>query len=70
VVAYTERDYKTKKELKADVAAGKVVRVYQPWMFGPDVKDGRVTLEGPHHPRPHTWYAEATIKDGVVVSIK
>jgi hypothetical protein len=68
-MAYTEYNYKTKKELKADVAAGKQVRVYQPGPFGPDVPDGTVALEGPHYPKPHRWYASAVIKDRIIVKI-
>ena len=27
-------------------------------------------LEGPHFPEPHRWYAQATVKDSVIVSVK
>jgi len=69
-MAYTTRNYKTKKELIADVKAGKEVTVYQPGPFGPGVPDGPVALEGPHFPQPHRWYASATIKSGVIVKVK
>jgi hypothetical protein len=32
--------------------------------------NGSVTLEGPHYPEPHRWYAQATIENGVVVKVK
>lgn len=70
---YTTMNFKTKKALKEAVAEGAPVRVYQPNadLTGAKVpKDGVVTLEGPHYPAPHTWYAEATLKDGVVVKVK
>jgi hypothetical protein len=67
---YTVKNYKTKKALKEDVAAGIEVEVYQPGPFGPDVRDGQAALEGPHYPEPHRWYASAVIKDGKVVSVK
>ena len=67
---YTDYDYKTKKELKAAVAAGKQVRVYQPGGFFPGETDGDVVLEGPHYPRPHTWYAQAIIKDSIIMKVK
>lgn len=28
-----------------------------------------MTLEGPHYPAPHTWYAEATVEGGVVMKV-
>jgi len=30
-------------------------------------RSGPVTLEGPHYPKPHRWYASAELVDGVVV---
>lgn len=70
-MAYTDKNYKTKKALKDDVAAGKAVTVYQPGPFSGNIDpNGRVTLEGPHYPEPHKWYAQAQLKDGVIVSVK
>lgn len=79
-MAYTEINFKTKKALKSYVidyhapgAANKVqpVRCYQPGL-GLDLNNftGRVCLEGPHYPAVHTWYAEAELKDGIVVRVK
>ena len=68
---YTVHNYQFKLQLKEDVRQGKVIRVYQPGMFGGnEPRDGQIALEGPHAPQPHRWYAEAVIKNGVVVSIK
>lgn len=69
---YTVTDYKSKKQIKEDIAAGKQVRVYQPnkMTSEPDPTEGIVHLEGPHYPKAHTWYAEGTLKDGVLVKIK
>ena len=64
---YTVTNFKSKKALKEALAAGQRVEVYQPGPVGPDGKDGRVCLEGPHYPAPHTWYAGADIKDGFIV---
>ena len=69
-MAYTERNYRTKKQLREALARGERVWVYQPGPFGPDVRDGRVALEGPHYPAPHTWYADAEVKDGAVVRLR
>ena len=72
---YTVRNFRTKKSLKEAVMAGERVRVYQPFgnthlMGEVFPENGTVYLEGPHYPEPHTWYAEATLKDGVVVKVK
>ena len=69
-MAYTEVNFKTKKALKEAVAAGKKIGVYQPGGIGTVPTNGDVTLEGPHYPAPHTWYATATLKDGVIVKVK
>jgi len=66
-MAYTARNFKTKKELKEALARGEHVSVYQPGPFGPDVKDGTCYLEGPHYPKPHSWYAAVEVKDGAIV---
>ena len=70
-MAYTVKNYPTKKSLRADLDAGIQVEVYQAGPFGPEVKDGRIALEGPHYPQAHSWYASAYVKDGVIIgSIK
>jgi hypothetical protein len=54
-----------------EVATARPVRFYQPGPFGGnEPTDGTICLEGPHYPAPHTWYAEAKIKNGVVVKVK
>jgi hypothetical protein len=72
---YTDTNFKTKKALRDAVAAGRQVRVYQPndvFGAGDRVQTGEhsVALEGPHYPQPHRWYAQATVRDGVIVRIK
>ena len=69
-MSYTDTDYKSKKALKEDVKAGVEVRCYQPGL-GKDLTNftGRVSLEGPHFPKPHMWYASAELVDGVVVKV-
>ena len=66
---YTEKNYKSKKELKADVAAGKEVRLFAPGLGAPK-DNGTEFVEGPHYPQPHKWYAEVTMVDGKVVKVK
>jgi hypothetical protein len=76
-MAYTVTNFKTKKALKEAVIADnsthnlRPIRCFQPGL-GPDLSNytGKVTLEGPHYPKPHTWYAEAWLEDGKVVKIK
>lgn len=83
-MAYTVTNFKTKKALKEavsewnnkpmskDVDIGILpVRCFNPGL-GPDLAGftGKVFLEGPHYPAAHTWYAEAELKDGIVVKVK
>lgn len=69
---YAEGNPKTKKALKERVMTfGKIVTVYQPNDMGfggpkfdtdgPTKDTAKVTLEGPHYPAPHTWYATCRI---------
>jgi len=72
---YTHENFKTKKQLKEAVANGENVRIYQPGgLFNPPENspsyNGIAYLEGPHYPAPHTWYAQAELKDGIVVKVK
>jgi len=66
---YTDINFPSKKALKAAVAAGKQVTCYSPGIF-PCPADGNIALEGPHYPQPHRWYAIATLRAGVVISVK
>lgn len=68
---YCSPNYKTKKALKEAVAEGKIVTVFQPNNIFNVVPptNGTVTLEGPHFPEPHRWYARATLKDGKIVKV-
>jgi hypothetical protein len=68
-MAYTTINFKTKKALKEALAAGKQIGVFSPGPF-PVKQNGTVSLEGPHYPEPHKWYASATVKDGYIVSVK
>lgn len=68
-MAYVEGNPKTKKQLKEMVASGKPVGVYAPGL-GTVPENGRVSLEGPHYPEPHRWYAEGTMQNGLLVKVK
>lgn len=65
---YVSPNYKTKKALKEAVAAGEEVIVFSPGGF-PAKKDGKESVEGPHFPAPHAWYASVIVADGKVVKV-
>ena len=67
-MAYVHPNYKTKKALKEAVKEGKEVDVYSPGPY-PTKENGEETIEGPHYPKPHTWYARVMVKDGCVVKV-
>lgn len=67
---YTTKNFKTKKALKEAVAAGEKIGLFNPGPFGSPPRDGSCTCEGPHYPKPHTWYAQVTLKDGYIISVK
>lgn len=68
-MSYTVKDYPTEAALKRDLEAGAKVRIYNPGLgVAPD--NGTAFLEGPHYPKPHSWYAQATMVDGLVTKVK
>ena len=69
-MAYTDKNYKTKKEFKEAVAAGKEVRLHNPPGMFPTKQNGTEYAEGPHYPQPHRWYAIVEVRDGVVTRVK
>jgi hypothetical protein len=66
---YVDPNFPTKKAFKEAVAAGQEVTVYAPGLGEPKV-NGTEYVEGPHYPKPHTWYAQVEMKDGQVVKVK
>ena len=66
---YTDRNFPTKKALKEAFARGEQLTVYQPGGVMPSQRDGDVTIEGPHAPEPHRWYARVRIRNGVIVKV-
>lgn len=83
---YTTRNFKTKREFKAAVAAYnetqaysdngidalrvKPVTLWSPGGLGTPNTNGVEFVEGPHFPAPHTWYAQVVVKDGIVIKVK
>lgn len=45
------------------------VTLFAPGLGSPK-QNGTETVEGPHFPEPHRWYASVTVKDGIVVAVK
>jgi hypothetical protein len=66
---YAKIDFKTKKDLKAALGRDEKIGVFSPSPF-PVPKNGTIFLSGPHYPKPHTWYAEAIVVNGLIVSVK
>ena len=69
LIMYCSPNFKTKKALKEAVANGEKVTVFSPGPF-PCPQDGSVTLEGPHYPEPHRWYASVIVENGRVIKVK
>ena len=65
---YVSPNFKTKKALKEAVAAGEQVEVFSPGPF-PAKADGTASVEGPHYPKPHTWYARVKVEGGLVTKV-
>jgi hypothetical protein len=69
-MAYADTNFKTKKALRDAVIGGQEVRVFNPSGMFPVPTDGPVSIEGPHYPEPHKWYAACILKDGLVVKVR
>jgi hypothetical protein len=69
---YTDTNFKTKKALKEAVTAGKEVTYYQPGLLGGNEfkRDGEISVEGPHYPAAHSWYARCTVANGIITKVK
>lgn len=59
---YVSPNFKTKKALKEAVARGDLVVVFSPGPF-PVSAATRQTIEGPHYPEPHRWYAQVEVNE-------
>lgn len=67
---YVNPNFKTKKALKEAVAAGEEVTVFNPGPFGEANQNGVEFVEGPHYPKPHRWYAQVQVTNGLVTGVK
>lgn len=67
---YTNTNFKTKKALKEAIKGGEKIGIYRPGPFGcNEPTNGGVTLEGPHYPEAHKWYATGIVKDGFLEKV-
>ena len=69
---YCDIIFKTKRELREAVASGRHVGIYALGPFpAPQYHCylGEASVEGPHYPAPHTWYARVQVKDGVITKV-
>lgn len=66
---YTTTNFKTKKAFKEAVAKGEKIELFAPGLGTPKT-EGTEYVEGPHYPAPHSWYAEVTMKNGIVIQVK
>ena len=60
---------KQRKILKMQSLAGHTVTLYSAGTGTPKT-NGTEYVEGPHYPKPHTWYAQVEVRDGEVVKVK
>lgn len=66
---YVRPNFKSKAALRKAVEAGEEVMVFSPGPF-PAKTDGIETVEGPHYPEPHRWYAQVEVAGGKVIKVK
>ena len=65
---YCYPNFKTKKALRDALAKGDMVSIFSPGPF-PAPDNGRASVEGPHYPEPHRWYASVEVRDGRIVRV-
>ena len=66
---YVQPNFKTKKAFREAVKAGQSVELFSPGVPEQLPDNGTVTVEGPHYPKPHTWYAQVTIENGKPIKV-
>jgi hypothetical protein len=66
---YASQNFPTKTAFKKAVAEGKQITLFAPGL-GTPVANGTESVSGPWSPKPHTWYANVEVKNGVVVKVR
>ena len=69
-MAYVEPNFPSEKALKEAVKAGKPVYVLPGFLGRDGQQDGEMSVEGPHYPKPHSWYARVVVEGGKVIKVK
>lgn len=69
-MAYVLPNYRTKREFRAAVLCGVEHRPFARSGTFAIAKNGWVTVQGPHYPEVHRWYAKCDVKDGVVTRVR
>ena len=65
---YVSPNFPSKKALKEAIQEGKAVTAFSPGPF-PCPTEGEVSVEGPHYPKPHRWYARVLVEAGRVIQV-
>lgn len=65
---YVAGNPRTKKALREMIASGQPVTLFAPGLGSP-VENGVETVEGPHYPQPHRWYARVQVVNGLVTKV-
>lgn len=68
-MSYVNPDYRTKKLLREAIARGVKHSPYNPSRMFAELTNGDTTVEGPHFPAAHRWYARCKVVDGVIVEM-
>ena len=66
---YASINFKTKKEFREYVENGGKVSLFSAGLGNPLV-NGMCAVEGQWYPKPHRWWAEVVVKDGIVTKVK
>ena len=66
---YVHPNFKTKKDFIKAFKEGSPIEYFQPGL-GETIQNGTFCVEGPHYPKPHTWYASCTVENGKIVKVK
>lgn len=71
-MAYTNIDFKTKKELREAVKAGQKVTVQRDAFGGSGCyRPGKAAISGPQYPKAHTWHADCDVnEEGVITKVR
>ena len=66
---YVSPNLPSKAAIKRAIAAGETITVFQPMGLAQPPQNGTAHVEGPHYPKPHSWYGKVTLVDGKVTKI-